>query len=165
MNFSKILSIKSNPVASAMDAHQVMSWIPVHMNFFCLFFIQPRDILCGAADEVLLALKDDKMKVGILLMSCKGMYNVLRYSSRFLSDIFSWMEIVIRIKGIFIRVASSWHQLNKMGVYLLFVWARPGSLSLLRWNVYPIINSWIISCLKWFSWSVLFMHWVGDNWH
>lgn len=28
---------------------------------FC--FAQPRDILCGAADEVLAALKDDKMKV------------------------------------------------------------------------------------------------------
>lgn len=31
--------------------------------FFIFCFAQPRDILCGAADEVLAALKDDKMKV------------------------------------------------------------------------------------------------------
>ena len=31
--------------------------------FLIFCFAQPRDILCGAADEVLAALKDDKMKV------------------------------------------------------------------------------------------------------
>ena len=32
-------------------------------TFLLCISSQPRDILCGAADEVLVALKDDKMKV------------------------------------------------------------------------------------------------------
>ena len=40
-----------------------MSKIIIVHFVFIFFFNQPRDILCGAADEVLVVLKDDKMKV------------------------------------------------------------------------------------------------------
>ena len=42
----------------------VLAFNFVKCNYlFVLFATQPRDILCGAADEVLVALKDDKLKV------------------------------------------------------------------------------------------------------
>ena len=46
------------------DIHiQMTKRIIFHFVFIFYFFNQPRDILCGAADEVLVVLKDDKMKV------------------------------------------------------------------------------------------------------
>ena len=47
-------------------------------TFLLIFsFTQPRDILCGAADEVLVALKDDKLKVLCACSEISKMYHTV----------------------------------------------------------------------------------------